>query len=201
MTDNKLKPLLVVEDNPGLQKQLKWSFEGYAVSVAGDRAAAIKRLWLSYAALAAAVVMLCVGLGVDLSLLAAALITLAGPAIALALMARSQPAHIGTLGEELILIDQRQMYHVGSGPRIQYRGPFLLIDDVVVFAGTGALPAFDREQFAASVTPVTKAGARVDRKTVLVKLLDARHPLAHGAISIGAALLGAFIVLAAGQFL
>jgi two-component system NtrC family response regulator len=44
MTDNKLKPLLVVEDNPGLQKQLKWSFEGYAVSVAGDRAAAIEQL-------------------------------------------------------------------------------------------------------------------------------------------------------------
>jgi len=39
-----LKPLLVIEDNPGLQKQLKWSFEGYEVSIAGDRSSAIDLL-------------------------------------------------------------------------------------------------------------------------------------------------------------
>ena len=44
MADDKLKSLLVVEDNPGLQKQLKWSFEGYQVYVAGDRVAAIEQL-------------------------------------------------------------------------------------------------------------------------------------------------------------
>lgn len=44
MTDKKLKPLLVVEDNPGLQKQLKWAFEGYQVYLAGDRASAIELL-------------------------------------------------------------------------------------------------------------------------------------------------------------
>jgi two-component system NtrC family response regulator len=44
MADDKLKPLLVVEDNPGIQKQLKWSFEGYQVAVAGDRESAIKQL-------------------------------------------------------------------------------------------------------------------------------------------------------------
>lgn len=44
MVDKNLKPLLVVEDNPGLQKQLKWSFEGYEVHVAGDRESAIKQL-------------------------------------------------------------------------------------------------------------------------------------------------------------
>lgn len=42
MTDNKLKPLLVVEDNPGLQKQLKWAFEDYQVHVASDRPSAIE---------------------------------------------------------------------------------------------------------------------------------------------------------------
>jgi two-component system NtrC family response regulator len=41
MPDDTLKPLLVVEDNLGLQKQLKWSFEGYRVYIAGDRASAI----------------------------------------------------------------------------------------------------------------------------------------------------------------
>ena len=44
MVDNKLKTLLVVEDNPGLQKQLKWAFEGYNVYLAGDRVAAIELL-------------------------------------------------------------------------------------------------------------------------------------------------------------
>jgi len=44
MAGDKLKPLLVVEDNLGLQKQLKWSFEGYNVHLAGDRASAIALL-------------------------------------------------------------------------------------------------------------------------------------------------------------
>ena len=44
MADNSLKPLLVVEDNPGLQKQLKWAFEGYHVYLAADRVTAIKQL-------------------------------------------------------------------------------------------------------------------------------------------------------------
>ncbi|MEE9421940.1 MAG: PEP-CTERM-box response regulator transcription factor [Gammaproteobacteria bacterium] len=44
MDNQALKPLLVVEDNPGLQKQLKWAFEGYAVHLAKDRKTAIKQL-------------------------------------------------------------------------------------------------------------------------------------------------------------
>jgi two-component system NtrC family response regulator len=44
MADNKLKPLLVVEDNPGIQKQLKWSFEGYQVLLAGDRSTALEQM-------------------------------------------------------------------------------------------------------------------------------------------------------------
>jgi len=44
MAGNTLKLLLVVEDNPGLQKQLKWSFEGYQVHLAGDRTSAIELL-------------------------------------------------------------------------------------------------------------------------------------------------------------
>jgi two-component system NtrC family response regulator len=39
-----LKPLVVVEDDPGLQSQLKWSFDGYEVHVAGDRNEAINLL-------------------------------------------------------------------------------------------------------------------------------------------------------------
>src|SRR5512141_833811 len=38
------KPLLVVEDDPALQTQMKWAFDGYEVAVASDRAGAIAQL-------------------------------------------------------------------------------------------------------------------------------------------------------------
>jgi len=44
MASNKLKPLLVVEDNPGIQKQLKWAFDGYEVYLASDRETAVNHL-------------------------------------------------------------------------------------------------------------------------------------------------------------
>jgi two-component system NtrC family response regulator len=36
--------LLVVEDDPGLQKQMRWSFDGYEVLIAGDRESALAQL-------------------------------------------------------------------------------------------------------------------------------------------------------------
>ena len=39
--NSELTPLLVVEDNPGLQKQLKWAFEGFNVHMAEDRESAL----------------------------------------------------------------------------------------------------------------------------------------------------------------
>ncbi|MEG2964424.1 MAG: response regulator, partial [Janthinobacterium sp.] len=33
--------LLVIEDDPGLQKQLHWSFDGYEVLLAGERETAL----------------------------------------------------------------------------------------------------------------------------------------------------------------
>jgi len=44
MTDTPEKILLVVEDDEGLQRQLKWAYDGYRVVCAGDRAAAIEAL-------------------------------------------------------------------------------------------------------------------------------------------------------------
>lgn len=47
MTDkgqNQKEKLLIVEDDPGLQKQLKWAYEDFEVLVAGDREAAINVL-------------------------------------------------------------------------------------------------------------------------------------------------------------
>ncbi len=45
MSDASAKPkLLVVEDDPGLQAQLKWAYEDFDVIIAGDRAAALAAL-------------------------------------------------------------------------------------------------------------------------------------------------------------
>jgi two-component system NtrC family response regulator len=45
MTDvNQPRVLLVVEDDEGLQRQLKWAYEGYQVVCAGDRASAVEAL-------------------------------------------------------------------------------------------------------------------------------------------------------------
>src|SRR3954454_6127961 len=38
------KVLLLVEDDEGLQRQLKWAYDGYQVVIAGDRASAIDAL-------------------------------------------------------------------------------------------------------------------------------------------------------------
>jgi two-component system NtrC family response regulator len=46
MTDQKLPVLLIVEDDEGLQRQLKWAYEGYAVVLAGDRSSALEALRL-----------------------------------------------------------------------------------------------------------------------------------------------------------
>ncbi len=43
MTPDK-KKLLVIEDDPGLQKQLRWSFDAYEVLVAGDRESALAQV-------------------------------------------------------------------------------------------------------------------------------------------------------------
>ncbi|MBC7657093.1 MAG: AAA family ATPase, partial [Frankiaceae bacterium] len=43
MTHAKPK-LLIIEDDPGLQKQLKWSLDNYDVVIAGDREAALAHI-------------------------------------------------------------------------------------------------------------------------------------------------------------
>jgi len=42
--NDRAKKLLIVEDDPGLQSQLRWSFEGFEIEVAADRATALAQL-------------------------------------------------------------------------------------------------------------------------------------------------------------
>jgi len=46
MIEHDLPVLLIVEDDEGLQRQLKWAYDGYRVVIAGDRASAIEALRL-----------------------------------------------------------------------------------------------------------------------------------------------------------
>ncbi|MEJ2530634.1 MAG: hypothetical protein P8Y92_02440 [Halioglobus sp.] len=155
----------------------------------------LRQRTVHYALLALALLLLAVGFGVSTIQLGALLVALSGPAVALALLRRSPVGHIGVLQRELVLADHAGTYHLGSGARIQYRGNLLMIDDVLVFAGNRLLPAFDQAQVASKVNPLVQAGVRVDRKTVLVKLLQSSHPFARGAIAILVALLAAAVLL------
>ena len=38
------RKLLVVEDDPGLQNQLRWAFDGYEVMTVGDRQSALEQI-------------------------------------------------------------------------------------------------------------------------------------------------------------
>ena len=50
MTDAR-KPLLIVEDDPALQKQMQWAFEQYDAVVASDRETAVAQLRRASAAI------------------------------------------------------------------------------------------------------------------------------------------------------
>ena len=44
MTSEKLRPLLIIEDDPALQKQLRWSFDKFEALTAGDRESALVQI-------------------------------------------------------------------------------------------------------------------------------------------------------------
>mgnify|MGYP001822291883 FL=1 len=77
---------------------------------------------------------------------------------------------------------------------MHYRSRYLIIDDVVVFTGASLVPSFDRAQVAA-LKPLAEAGIKVERKAVWIKLLQARHPLAVGAMITGSCWLLSIILL------
>ena len=45
-SETDLPVLLIVEDDEGLQRQLKWAYDGYRIVIAGDHASAIEALRL-----------------------------------------------------------------------------------------------------------------------------------------------------------
>ncbi|MCB1705102.1 MAG: hypothetical protein KDI17_09565 [Halioglobus sp.] len=160
-----------------------------------DRQRQLQRTATFYGLAALAVVLLAVTLNVSAWQLAALLLALSGPAIALLLLSRQPVGHIGVLGDRLLLVDHSGQYHLAGGPRLHYRGPFLSIDDIVVYAGNRLLPAFSPAPLQRHISPPALGAIRVDHKTIAIKLLESRHPLALGAIAIAAATAAAVLLL------
>jgi len=160
-----------------------------------NRRGRLRRRGFSYALLSIALVLMGIGNSVSALQLAALFIVLSGPAMALALWSRRPVGHIGILGQSLLLVDPRGIYHMGEGSQVHYRGSFLLIDDIVVFTGNRLLPAFSPQQVQGLVKPIAASGIRVDFNTVLVKLLQSQHPLAQGVIAILATATTAVVLL------
>lgn len=169
--------------------QLHW------VDPIADRHPRLQKTGIQYGLAVLAAVLLAIALSVTVWQMAALLLALSGPAVALLLLNRQPTGHIGTVDDKLLLVDHSGMYQLASGSRLQYRGPFLVIDDVVVFAGNRLLPAFAADQIQRQVRPLALGGIKVDQKTLVVKLLQCRHPLAQGAVAILAALASAALLL------
>ncbi len=157
-----------------------------------DRALRLRRTGFWLAGLSLGLLAIALGLGLDAVQLGALLLALAGPWAGLLLLQRIPPGHIGTLPDRLLLVDHTGMYHLGAGERIRQRGRFLMIDDVVVFTGTSALPAFDPARLQQQLAALREAGTRADWRVLLVRLLQSGHPVVFAAAaslaSLGAAL-------------
>lgn len=156
-----------------------------------EREARLRRLTRLYLACACLALVAAIIARVDVRYMAALLVLLAGPACALGLYLRSPAGHIGVLGDSLLLVDHSNTYHLGGGARILYHGWFLMIDDVLVHAGPAWAPAFAESQLEQWIVPMAQRGVRVDRRAVLARLVEGRHPLALGAGIVLAAMVAA----------
>ena len=93
---------------------------------------------------------------------------------------RSTRCHLGLVRDHLILVDHDNAYRVGSGPRIQYLGNFVMVDDVIVYLGNRLLAPFSMAPLQQLFQPLIATGIKVDQATLHVKLVQQRHPLVLG---------------------
>ncbi|NND68262.1 MAG: hypothetical protein HKN19_11800, partial [Halioglobus sp.] len=168
------------------------------ISAAPGREKTLRTRLMSYGGLALALVLIAVGQRLGAVQLAALLLFLLGPGIALAIVARSSAGHIGVSGQRLLLVEPSGTYHLGGGADLLYRGNLLFIDDVALYAGGRLLPAFSEEEIASRVEPLVQGGVRIDARTSLTRLLQSHHPLARALTIMAASSFGALALLAAG---
>ncbi len=168
------------------------------IQQAEGRERALRTRLASYSGIAIALVLIAVGQRVGAVELAALLLFLLGPGIALALVARSSAGHVGVADDQLLLVEPSGTYHIGRGASLLYRGNLVFIDDVALYTGSRLLPAFSEHEISHRVEPLVESGVRIDARTTLTRLLQSQHPLARGLAVITACTLGALVLLVAG---
>jgi hypothetical protein len=153
-------------------------------------------LAMAYLGFTLSALLLSIALMVSPIILLAILILLSGPPIAYLFLLTSPQGHLGTLVERLLLVDHQSVYQLGEGAKIRYRSQFLMIDDVVVYIGATLWPVFNSTQMRKYVEPLVVAGVKVDIATLVVRLLEAWHPIAKAALIIVGCTLGAGLIAA-----
>ncbi|GAB3269907.1 hypothetical protein [Parahaliea aestuarii] len=162
-----------------------------------QREAQLRRLARLYLPASCLLLVLAVLLQVAPSTLAALILFLGGPSLALWLYLRSSTGHIAVLGDRLLLVDHRNVYHTARDARIFYRGWFLAIDDVLVYTGPRVLPSFVPAALQHNIVPLVEHGLRMGRWDLLARLVEGRHPLALAAGTVLASTLCAIAVVVA----
>ncbi|GAB5451716.1 MAG: hypothetical protein Hals2KO_20440 [Halioglobus sp.] len=174
--------------------QLKW------IPPAPNRTQSLRARSVTCAVLAVALCLVAMGVGASALQLAALLCALAGVALFVVIPQRSPCGHIAVYGEQLLLVDHDNLYHLGTGSDIHYRGNFIMIADVVVYAGSFLWPSFDISVVRQAVVPLAAGGIRIDRKTLWVKLAERWHPLLQGSLCLLLFSLFALVLLGIERF-
>ncbi|WP_279245044.1 hypothetical protein [Candidatus Litorirhabdus singularis] len=155
-----------------------------------EPAAELRQRAIRLGSLLAAIAVLCLLLGIITDISSAGILSLflllIGSAGLYHALIRSTRCHLGMVRDHLILVDHHNTYRVGSGPRIQYLGNFVMVDDVLVYLGNRLLAPFSMAPLQQIFQPLIATGIKVDQATLHVKLLQQRHPLVLG--------LGGFVV-------
>ncbi len=159
----------------------------------------LRRSSTAYLTLAVGIVVIAIALGVSMLQLLALLLALGGPLIVLQTLLRSPADHVGLLGDRLVLVDHRERYHCDQPDRTAFRGPFLFIDDIVVFTGTALLPAIDPASKYPLLASQLRNAVPASWSEILTRLRESNHPLARGSMAALAALALALFIIAIGN--
>ena len=91
--------------------------------------------------------------------------------------------HIGLLGQQVVLVDHRGVYHIGNGIQIQRHPHTLKIEGVLVYIGSKAKPVFDPAKWPKVELLLSGAGP-ADSLSILVTLVETHDVLARVAAAL-----------------
>ncbi|TGD73440.1 hypothetical protein E4634_10420 [Mangrovimicrobium sediminis] len=137
-------------------------------------------------------------LGTGVAGMAALLLVIGSTLAALLVLQRSGADHVGLLDRELVLVDHRETYHHSSGRGLQRRGPFLFIDDVMVYTGSPWLAALERGAVREQLEPRLADAAPAPLGALLVRLRESGHPLGQAGLLLATGLAFAALALLVG---